>query len=410
MGIEMKIIEYKKGSKEIKQLLDRSALNLERATDAMKPILQDVGENGDLALFKYTKKFDNFDLNPKNLRIPPSEIDAACSRVGRELISALKHAKRNIEKFHQEQFKQIKKEWKTEIEKGIPISEKTIPLESVGCYVPGGRASYPSTVLMTVIPARIAGVERIAVCSPPEISDEILAACKICGVDEIYRVGGAQAIAALAYGTETVKAVNKIIGPGNVYVMAAKMLVYGKVDIDTPAGPSEILIIADESANPEFIQADLLAQAEHDPNAQCVVVTNSEKLAGQIEAGNSTVVLARNLNQCIEFANDYAPEHLEIMCKNSERISSKIKNAGVIFLGEYSPVAAGDYCSGSNHVLPTAGAAKFSSRLGVEDFLKKVSIQKLSKEGLGELLDSIERITEAEGFKEHRNSVRVRFK
>jgi len=404
----MKIIEYEKGSEEIKQLMERSSLSLEETMDAVKPILQDVRENGDLALSKYTKKFDNFDLNSKNLRVSSAEIDAAYLRVDRKMIKALKHAKKNIEKFHQEQFRQIRKEWKTEIEKGISISEKIIPVESVGCYVPGGRAPYPSTVLMTAIPARVAGVERIAVCSPPEVSDEILAACKISGVDEIYRVGGAQAIAALAYGTETLNEVNKVIGPGNVYVMAAKLLVYGRVDIDTPAGPSEILIIADESANPEFIKADLLAQAEHDPNAQCVVVTHSKRLAEQIEVESATIVLTRNLDQCIEFANGYATEHLEIMCKN-ENISSRIKNAGAIFLGDYSPVAAGDYCSGSNHVLPTGGAAKFSSRLGVEDFLKRVSIQRLSREGLGKLKNSIEKIAEAEGFTAHKNSVSVRF-
>jgi len=278
----------------------------------------------------------------------------------------------------------------------------------VGCYVPGGRAPYPSTVLMTALPARIAGVGRIVVCSPPEVSDGILAACKIAGVDEVYRVGGAQAIAALAYGTETIKPVNKIIGPGNVYVMAAKMLVYGKVGIDNPAGPSEILIIADKSAKPQFIQADLLAQEEHDPDAQAVVVTDSKKLADGIN--NSTVVLTKTISECIEFANDYAPEHLEIMCRNPEKVSQKIRNAGAIFLGDYSPVAAGDYCSGGNHVLPTAGAAKFSSRLGVDDFLRKVSVQNLSKEGLERLKNSIEKLSDAEGFKAHRDSVRARFK
>ncbi|MBU4406711.1 MAG: histidinol dehydrogenase [Candidatus Altiarchaeota archaeon] len=402
----MNVIDY--GDKgEVQKLLNRSAMGLEDASVAVKPILNDVRDGGDYALSTYTKKFDEFELNLDNIRISSKEIDAAYSRADKGLIKALTHAKSNIEKFHREQLRQIKREWKTEVERGVSISEKTIPMDSVGCYVPGGRAPYPSTVLMTVIPARIAGVKRIAVCSPPKISDDILAACKIAGVDEVYRVGGAQSIAAMAYGTETIKPVSKIIGPGNVYVMAAKMLVYGKVDIDSPAGPSEILIIADKSANPEFIQADLLAQAEHDPDAQAVVVTDSKELAKKIDG---TVVLTKTISECIEFANDYAPEHLEIMCRNPEKVSQKIRNAGAIFLGDYSPVAAGDYCSGGNHVLPTAGTAKFSSRLGVDDFLKKVCVQSLSKEGLGKLRNSIERLSDAEGFKAHRDSVRARFK
>ncbi|MBU4266662.1 MAG: histidinol dehydrogenase [Candidatus Altiarchaeota archaeon] len=402
----MNVIDY--GDKgEVQKLLNRSAMGLEDASVAVKPILNDVRDGGDYALSTYTKKFDEFELNLDNIRISSKEIDAAYSRADKGLIKALTHAKSNIEKFHREQLRQIKREWKTEVERGVSISEKTIPMDSVGCYVPGGRAPYPSTVLMTVIPARIAGVKRIAVCSPPKISDDILAACKIAGVDEVYRVGGAQSIAAMAYGTETIKPVSKIIGPGNVYVMAAKMRVYGKVDIDSPAGPSEILIIADKSANPEFIQADLLAQAEHDPDAQAVVVTDSKELAKKIDG---TVVLTKTISECIEFANDYAPEHLEIMCRNPEKVSQKIRNAGAIFLGDYSPVAAGDYCSGGNHVLPTAGTAKFSSRLGVDDFLKKVCVQSLSKEGLGKLRNSIERLSDAEGFKAHRDSVRARFK
>lgn len=402
----MNVIDYEDMG-EVRKLLNRSTMGLEKATEAIKPILQDVRENGDYALSTYTKKFDEFELNLDNIRVSSKEIDAAYSRVDEGLIKALKHAKSNIEKFHREQLRQIRKEWRIDVERGVSISEKTIPMDSVGCYVPAGRAPYPSTVLMTVIPARIAGVKRIAVCSPPKISDGILAACKIAGIDEVYRVGGAQSIAAMAYGTETIKPVSKIIGPGNVYVMAAKMLVYGKVDIDSPAGPSEILIIADKSANPEFIQADLLAQAEHDPDAQAVVVTDSKELAKKIDG---TVVLTKTISECIEFANDYAPEHLEIMCRNPEKVSQKIRNAGAIFLGDYSPVAAGDYCSGGNHVLPTAGTAKFSSRLGVDDFLKKVCVQSLSKEGLGKLRNSIERLSDAEGFKAHRDSVKVRFK
>jgi len=304
-------------------------------------------------------------------------------------LSAIRHAHKNIEKFHREQFKQIKKSWKIET---------------------------------------VANVERIVVVSPPPISPAVLVACDLCGVNEIYRVGGAQAIAALAYGTESVRRVDKIIGPGNRYVMAAKLLVFGIVTIDMPAGPSEVLIIADSEANPRFIAADILAQAEHDPDAQCILVTDSKEIADEVDneiknqiedlkrrevitqsLENSYLILTRDMNEAIEFSNLYAPEHLEIMTKNPEEIAEKIKNAGAIFLGNYSPVPAGDYASGGNHVLPTGGTARFSSELGVRDFLRCYSIQKISKAGLSRLRKTIETLAEVETLDAHSNAVKKRF-
>ncbi|RLI85789.1 MAG: histidinol dehydrogenase [Candidatus Altiarchaeales archaeon] len=422
----MRIVNYE-NKREIERVIERS-LDLESVFDIVRPILRDVKENGDSALIEYTKRFDNFDLISENIKISENEIMDAYSNVSDPFLSAIRHAHKNIEKFHREQFKQIKKSWKIETEKGISITEKIAAIESIGAYVPGGIASYPSTVLMTCIPAKIANVERIVVVSPPPISPAVLVACDLCGVNEIYRVGGAQAIAALAYGTESVRRVDKIIGPGNRYVMAAKLLVFGIVTIDMPAGPSEVLIIADSEANPRFIAADILAQAEHDPDAQCILVTDSKEIADEVDneiknqiedlkrrevitqsLENSYLVLTRDMNEAIEFSNLYAPEHLEIMTKNPEEIAEKIKNAGAIFLGNYSPVPAGDYASGGNHVLPTGGTARFSSELGVRDFLRCYSIQKISKVGLSRLRKTIETLAEVETLDAHSNAVKKRF-
>jgi len=422
----MRIVNYE-NKREIERVIERS-LDLESVFDIVRPILRDVKENGDSALIEYTKRFDNFDLISENIKISENEIMDAYSNVSDPFLSAIRHAHKNIEKFHREQFKQIKKSWKIETEKGISITEKIAAIESIGAYVPGGIASYPSTVLMTCIPAKIANVERIVVVSPPPISPAVLVACDLCGVNEIYRVGGAQAIAALAYGTESVRRVDKIIGPGNRYVMAAKLLVFGIVTIDMPAGPSEVLIIADSEANPRFIAADILAQAEHDPDAQCILVTDSKEIADEVDneiknqiedlkrrevitqsLENSYLILTRDMNEAIEFSNLYAPEHLEIMTKNPEEIAEKIKNAGAIFLGNYSPVPAGDYASGGNHVLPTGGTARFSSELGVRDFLRCYSIQKISKAGLSRLRKTIETLAEVETLDAHSNAVKKRF-
>lgn len=422
----MRVVNYE-NKKEIERVIERS-LDLWSIFDIVRPILRDVKENGDSALIEYTKKFDNFDLTFENIKISENEIMDAYSNVSDPFLSAIRHAHKNIEKFHREQFRQIKKSWKIETEKGISITEKIGAIESIGAYVPGGIASYPSTVLMTCIPAKIANVERIVVVSPPPISPAVLVACDLCDVDEIYQVGGAQAIAALAYGTESVRRVDKIIGPGNRYVMAAKLLVFGIVTIDMPAGPSEVLIIADSEANPRFIAADILAQAEHDPDAQCILVTDSKEIADEVDneiknqiedlkrrevitqsLENSYLVLTRDMNEAIEFSNLYAPEHLEIMTKNPEGIAEKIKNAGAIFLGNYSPVSAGDYASGGNHVLPTGGTARFYSELSVRDFLRCYSIQKISKAGLSRLRKTIETLAEVETLDAHSNAVKKRF-
>ncbi len=409
--------------------LRNGKLNRDRIHNVVKPILGDVMRNGDNALIKYTKKFDNYNLTTENIMISRDERRNAHKNVDRNLIRALRHAHRNITKFHKEQFRQIKKSFMVKIQDGVFLSEKTIPIASVGAYIPGGMASYPSTVLMTCIPAGIAGVSRIVIASPPPVSDSILVAADLCKLNEINGVGGAQAIGALAYGTETIKPVDKIIGPGNVYVTAAKMLVYGIVDIDMPAGPSEILIIADDTANPEFITADILAQAEHDPNAKCVVVTDSMEITKKIEneinsqtrnlkrieiikecLKNFSIVITKNISESIRFANDYAPEHLEIMTRSPESVEKKIRNAGVIFLGEYSPVSAGDYASGGNHVLPTSGCARFVSGLTVRECLKTLSVQKISRQGLMNLKKTIIDISNAEGLDAHSNSINVRLK
>ncbi len=423
----MRFVRYSE-KKEINDLLERKALDLDEVIVSVRQIIDDVRCNRDSALVDCTKRFDGFDLSKENIKVPVKDIKDAYSKVGGELVAALKHAHRNITRFHEEQMKHIPDDWSVEIEGGVNVGEKITPIHDVGAYIPGGRASYVSTVLMACIPARVAGSKRIVVVSPPPVSDSILVAADICGVDEIYRVGGAQAIAALAYGTQSIPSVDKIIGPGNVYVLAAKMLVYGKVDIDMPAGPSEALILADDTANVSFIAADMLAQAEHDPNAQCIIVTDSESVAegvceeisGQLgliksketaeqSLKNAVIVLTNSIFESIEFANMYAAEHLEIMTKEPEVTFGKITNAGAIFLGEYSPIAAGDYVSGGNHILPTAGSARFSSELNVRDFLKTSSVQKITKEGLNNLLKTIDALSSSEGFDAHNRSANIRF-
>lgn len=437
----MKILKYPENKTGIAGVISRNASNFENALSTARDIMNDVRENGDFALFKYTKKFDNFNLNTENLRVSDGEIDAAVTRIrndNEQLFSALKHAHKNIAKYHKAQLENVDRPLKVKTEEGIEISEKINALESVGCYIPGGRAQYPSTVLMTVIPAKAAGVSRVVIVSPPDVSDSILAAANVCGVSEIYRVGGAQAVFALSFGTETIKPVNKIVGPGNVYVTAAKMLAYSHgIGIDMPAGPSEVLIIADADSNPRFIAADVLAQAEHDPDAHCVVVVDtdngennneiqifinnikteidcqikdlSRKNIIESSLKNFAVILTGNINESVEFANDYAPEHLQIMCRNPEIAAEKIRNAGAIFIGDYAPVPAGDYASGGNHVLPTSGTAKFASELSVRDFLKFSSVQRITKQGLNKIKNSVEILAGTEGLDAHKKSVGVRF-
>ncbi|MFH1403036.1 MAG: histidinol dehydrogenase [Candidatus Altiarchaeota archaeon] len=422
----MKTVNYP--GRKAEELISRTNLDYNQVLESVRPIVEDVRKNGDKALTKYTRKFDKYSLSPGNMRVTEKEIKAASQRIP-TIVKALKKAHKNIKAFHSIQYKEIDAEWDYYVEEGVKVGEKTTPLKSVGCYAPGGLASYPSTVLMNCVPAKIAGVERIAVASPPPIPDAVLAAAKIAGADEVYRMGGAQAIAALAYGTRHVQPVDKIVGPGNKYVTAAKMLVYGTVDIDMPAGPSEILIIADSSAKPSIIASDLLAQAEHDPNAQCILATDSPKLVkavnSELEAmirasgrseilkksrENMAAVIVKNKRFAVEYANKYAPEHLEILVKNPTKIAAEIRNAGAVFLGPYSPVAAGDYASGGNHVLPTSGAARFSSPLSVRDFLKTTCVQEMTKEGLKRLSNTIITLAQEEGLLEHRKSVQERLK
>ncbi|MFH1835982.1 MAG: histidinol dehydrogenase [Methanobacteriota archaeon] len=408
----MKIIDYFEDAAEIERLVSLGSQRLPDLSDVVASIIDEVRKDGDTALFKFTEKFDDFQLNKQNLTVSSKEIEDSLKKVDEKFFKALKYAQKNIKKFHEKQFEKVNLSWDDEIESGVLVGERVNPIDSVGCYVPGGRASYPSTVLMNCIPAKVAGVARIVVVSPPPISPEVRAACSLVGVDELYCVGGAQAIGALAWGTESIQPVSKIVGPGNKYVMAAKTIVYGKVDIDMPAGPSEIAIIADETANPDFITADLLAQAEHDPDARCILVTTEKNLPGKVDADGKqfTAITVDSIDRAIEVVDGLAPEHLEIMTKNANDVAKKIRNAGAIFVGHYSPVAAGDYASGGNHVLPTTGSARYASPLSVRDFLKTTQMTRIEKEGLENLKETIETLAEAEGLVKHKESISVRFK
>ena len=421
----MEILNYNK--KNLPKLVKRSKEDIDNILDIVSDILKDVKENGDDSTLKYTEKFDNVKINDQ--KVSKEEIKNSYSNLDKKLVNALKNAGKNIEKFHKEQ---IPKEWSVNIEKGIEAGQLVRPINNVGCYIPGGRAAYPSSILMTVIPAKIAGVKRIVCCTPPQkdgkITDAILVAADIAGADEIYKIGGAQAIGAMAYGTETIPKVEKIVGPGNIFVTGAKKLVYGEVDIEFEAGPSEVLIIADKTANPEYITYDILSQAEHDPNSSCFLVTNDKTLATktkeEIEKKTKIakrkevieeslnkygkIILTNTIEESIEVANAYAPEHLIISTKNDKEVLKAIENAGSIFLGNYSPVAAGDYGSGTNHVLPTAGGAKMYSGLSTESFIKKPTVQTITKEGLKSLEEIIVPIAEYEGFHAHAGSVKVR--
>ena len=421
----MEILDYNKET--VEELIKRSQADINSVLTTVSDILNDVRENKDNAVKAYTAKFDKAELD--DLKVSEEEIKKAYDELDGELIKALESASSNIEKFHKAQ---IPEEWEMEVIPGITAGQIIRPINSVGCYIPGGRAVYPSTILMTVIPAKIAGVDRIIACSPPgpdgKIQAAILVAADLAGVDEIYKCGGAQAIAAMAYGTESIAKVEKIVGPGNIFVTAAKKLVYGDVDIEFPAGPSEVLILADESAIPEYIAYDFLSQSEHDPNASCFLVTDSERIANEsnelIEkfakeakrseiiaeslAQHGHVILCNTMDEAIDFTNEYAPEHLIISTKDDKAVLDKIKNAGSIFLGKYSPVAAGDYGSGTNHVLPTGGGAKMYSGLSTEAFIKKPTVQRLTKEGLKELSKTSVPIAEYEGFFAHANSFKKR--
>lgn len=414
-----------KNDEKIKHIKERSKKNFELAVMRVLPIINDIRTLGDKPLFQYIKKYDGFEATKNNILVGKEEIKRAYSKVDNKVIDAIKKAKENIERYAK---LQMPEEWSKEVSNGIKVGQLVRPLDSVGCYVPGGNFPLVSTVLMTVVPAKVAGVKEIVVCSPPKKDNWALyVAADICGADKIYRIGGAQAIAAMAYGTQTIKKVDKIIGPGNIFVTAAKKIVYGDVGIDFLAGPSEVLILAEEG-NIEFIAADMIAQAEHDRLASAVLITTNEKLGKNVVkeiekqlkdlkpesfASESlrkygAIILAGNLDEAINFVNDFAPEHLELIVKNKDKVIKKLNNFGALFIGEYSPEAAGDYCSGPNHVLPTGGVAKFRAGLGVMDFIKMPSVQELSKEGLKGLKDTIIGLSNIEGLEAHRKSVEKR--
>jgi len=424
----IKSYELKNMSDDIRcLLLGRSSIDIESVKDMVTRVIEDVKRDGDESLKKYTEVFDHVKLD--TFRVTKEEIDEAWKTIDEDIVSKIKLQIGYSESFHK---MQVCKDWKHEIDKGIVLGEKYTPIESVGLYVPGGRAAYPTVLQILSVPAKIARVPRIVVCTPPnkdgKISEPVLVTASILGIDEIYKVGGAQAIAALAYGTASIKPVKKIVGPGNIYVSCAKLLVFGKVDIDMFAGPSEVLIIADSSANPSFIAADMLARCEHDPNASAVLLTNSRELAANVKteitrqfpglkrqgiikkslAKYSAIIISDNWDAIIDFTNEYAPEHLEIMVEKPWEMLPKIINAGSIFLGNYAPVAVGDYASGTNHVLPTGQYAKMFSPVGVETFQKKSEFQYITKKGLKTLNPIIRKISEVEGLDAHYNSVKVR--
>ncbi len=413
----------------IKSLRERASVYSQKSSirTTVEKILNDVRKNGDKAVKKYAEKFDSIKL--KRLPIDRKEIESSAQNAGREFLRALKLSAKRIRAFHELQ----KEESWYFSEDDILLGQIIKPIERVGVYVPGGKASYPSTVLMNVIPAQVAGVKEMALCVPTSggnIAPSIAAAIKLLGVKEVYRIGGAQAVAAMAYGTETIRKVDKIVGPGNIYVAMAKRMVFGDAGIDMIAGPSEILIIADTSADPSFIAADLLSQAEHDEMASSILITNSEslskKVAQEISAqlknlkrrniiersldSYGAIIITKNLNTAIDIANQMAPEHLEIMTKVPAKFLPKIKNAGAIFLGEWTPEPLGDYAAGPNHTLPTCGTARFSSPLGVYDFVKRTSLLNFKKQGFLKLAKTVQAFADTEGLEAHGNTIRVRTK
>lgn len=418
------IIKY--GTDEMKRVYGRTQLGNAEFSGAVAEIIANVRKDGDKALFDYAKKFDKADVNAENLLVTEEEIKAAYASVDDKLIESLRRAKENILSYHAKQ----RDKYKNEFFKGGEKGKSTLgwiyrPLSRVGLYVPGGKASYPSTVLMTALPAVAAGVGEIVVATPNIKNPLILVACAECGVKKIYKVGGAQAVAALAYGTESVERVDLIAGPGNVFVTLAKKQVFGDVAVDMIAGPSEILVIADETADPELVAADMLSQAEHDELAASILVTTSEKLAEEVQKqtieqtnmlprreiieksliNNGAIVLCDNIDEAIEVADKVAPEHLEVCTENAHDVALRLKNAGAIFVGGYSPEPLGDYFAGPSHVLPTSGSARFSSVLSVDTFMKKTSYIGYDKDDLLAGADDIISIAESEGFSAHANTI-----
>lgn len=417
----LKIFEKEK----IKEALKRRAFSIDPEKEArVKEMIGAVAKNGDAALRELTLKYDKVKI--EDFKVKPEEVQAAYRKVEADFLSALKTSIANLTAFHQ---KQKTEEWFETLPDDALLGLRVIPIEKVGIYVPGGRAAYPSTVLMNVIPAKVAGSKKIVMVSPPPIHPAILVAAAEVGITEIYQVGGAQAIAALAYGTESIPKVDKIVGPGNIYVALAKKLLYGVVGIESLAGPSDVCIIADDGAEAEFIAADMLSQAEHDPESSAILVTDSRKLAEEVVkevekqkakqsrkeviekalSEGGAIILVPDLKEGVEVVNEFAPEHLEILASNPQRILEKVKNAGAVFMGPYSPVAVGDYAAGPNHVLPTFGAARFSSPLGVYDFIKYQSIVGYTKPALQKIRQAAEVLAKVEGLDAHARSIEIRF-
>ncbi len=428
----MRIIPLDEGSRKniLEDLLKRDPNQYSQYADTVSTIVERVKKDKDEALFSYTLQFDKAEISAENVRVSQEEIEEAREKVDPKLLAVMEKSMENIREYHQ---RQVRQSWFSSKPDGTILGQKITALESVGVYVPGGKAAYPSTVLMNIIPAKVAGVERIVMVTPPgkdgKVNPVTLTAAYLAGVTEVYKVGGAQAIAALAFGTESIPRVNKIVGPGNIFVALAKKAVYGHVSIDSIAGPSEILVLADETADPRYVAADLLSQAEHDELASAILVTTSMELARAVSEEVDKLVktlsrreilekslenygyllVARSLDEAIETANEIASEHLEIVTKNPFEVMTKIRNAGAIFIGPYSSEPLGDYFAGPNHVLPTNGTAKFFSPLGVDDYVKKSSIIYYSKEALEAVHKEIEAFAESEQLTAHANSIRARF-
>ena len=421
----------KESTKDIlENLLKRSPNNYGKFEAAVADILANVKEKGDEALFSYTKEFDKVEVTPETIRVTEAEIEGAYKAVDASLLEVIRKALVNIRSYHE---KQRQNSWFTSTENGTMLGQKVTPLNRVGVYVPGGKAVYPSSVLMNIVPAKVAGVPHIVMTTPPgkdgKVNPSTLVAAKEAGADEIYKVGGAQAIGALAYGTASIPKVDKIVGPGNIFVALAKKAVYGHVSIDSIAGPSEILVLADETANAHYVAADLLSQAEHDEMASAILITTSTELAQNVEKeiegylkvlsrkeiieksleNFGYILIAEDMDEAIEAANEIASEHMEIVTKNAFEVMMKVRNAGAIFIGEYSSEPLGDYFAGPNHVLPTNGTAKFFSALSVDDFIKKSSIVYYSRTALQEIHKDIIQFASSEQLTAHANSIAVRF-
>lgn len=414
----------------LENLLKRSPGQYGSYEAAVKEILEKVREEGDRALFAYTKKFDRAEITEQNVQVTEEEIREAYEAVDPDLVDVIRKSLVNIRSYHE---KQKQNSWFTSSEDGTMLGQKVTPLEKVGVYVPGGKAVYPSSVLMNIVPAKVAGVDRIIMTTPPgpdgKVNPSTLVAAKEAGADEIYKAGGAQAVAALAYGTESIPKVDKIVGPGNIFVALAKKAVYGHVSIDSIAGSSEILVLADDSANPRFVAADLLSQAEHDELASAILITTSRELAEKVSSEVDEfvkklsrkdiiqksldqfgyILLAETMDQAVEAANAIASEHMEIVTRNPFEVMMKVRNAGAIFIGEYSSEPLGDYFAGPNHVLPTNGTAKFFSPLSVDDFIKKSSIVYYSRKALKKIHKDVEQFAASEQLTAHANSIAVRF-